>query len=819
MSLLPKCDLEALLPTLPVGWLVLDSRLTLVAVDQTFSGLLGQSHDQILGCSFSTLTVADQTAALATLLDSPSTDGSRILETGLRTASGETLAVSITFSRLPVDEGTPPCLLGLVLHPGQQDVAVRSGAVIEHRLARFRDIVSAMPDRVALVDRGCRLQAANPAFLRAVGHTETEVIDRPFKDIGVSEQLCGFLYSHLSQCLDRGQPLLADVREKGPEDEARESEVRLFPHLDRQGKISGIVIDIRDVTALRQAQRHLLQSAAVYSATSEGVLITDRAGTIIAVNPAFTQITGYTEAEALGNKPDLLGSQWHPRSFFLGMWRTLLRHGNWEGEIWNRRKNGEVYRQRLATRRVTDSRGKVVNFVCVFAERSSLPASSLLAEHLLHYDALTKLPNRLLFESRLEHAIDLGLRRGATLAVFFVDVDHFSHINTSLGHQIGDELLRAVALRLRETIRPPDTLARLRADQFGLLFEGLADDEEVSYIARRLLSALSHPFQIRDHQVFVTASIGIVADQGLESDRQAVITLAETTLRRMKRQGRNGFLVATTAGLDHSREHKQIMDLFRNSLEQGHCHLVYRPRLDMESGAIDAIEASIQWDEQALGATASEHPLLAINDTGLLIELGEWSLKTACRQLQDWLRQGLSVKALVIGISEAQMTHGDLLRHLDQLLSENPDVRHRLELAFSESLLVRHCEQIVELFDGLHRRGIRILLQDVGTGWTSPSVLQRLPLGALQIHPTFIANLPDSKHDLAVVQTVIAMAQVLDLQVMADGVRTSQQRLLLLDIGCPRALGDLLGGPMSAEQIAQLPDVGLRADPPTGSET
>ena len=932
MSLLPKCDLEAILATLPVGWLVLDSRLTLIAVGREFSDLLGHTDGLLLGRPFGTLVVADHRAELTPLLDSSAATGVRI-QAGLKTASGEPLDVSLAFSRLPDDGATPPCLLGLVLHPGRhqdrdagcvghalslagvatwildctsgrvtasqnwydiwglaafQDVdldlclnlihpsdraivqsalehicvlepqfRVRfrirqpddrlrwleasghldastdghhqriSGAVIdvterqdiEQDLARFRDIVSAMPDRVALVDRGCRLLAVNPSFLRAVGCPEAGVIERPFKDVGVSDQLCGFLYSNLGHCLDRGQPLLADIHEKTLDGRHRESEVRLFPHLDRHGKTTGIVIDIRDVTALREAQRRLLQSAAVYSATSEGVLITDRAGTIIAVNSAFTQITGYTESEAIGQRPDLLGSQWHPRSFFIGMWRTLLRHGSWQGEIWNRRKNGEVYRQRLTTRRVTDSRGKVVNFVCVFAERSALPLTPQRAEHLLHYDVLTKLPNRLLLESRLEHALDIGRRKESRLAVFVIDIDHFSHINTSLGHQIGDELLRAIALRLREAIRPADTLARLRADQFGLLFEDLEDGEEFADIAQRLLSLLHRAFQIRDHQVFVTASIGIVDDPGPERDHQAMIARAEATLRRVKRQGRNGFLIAPPDTLEQIGEHKRMMELLRAARENGQCRLLYRPRVDMESGAIDAIEAAIQWEEQEVGTATSDRYSQVANDTRLMVELGQWSLKTACSQLQGWLRLGMSVKSLVIEISEAHLAHGDLLRQLDHLLIENPDVRHRLELAFSESLLVRHCEQIVELFDGLHRRGIAILLQDVGTGWTSPPVLQRLPLRALQIHPTFIVNLPESQHDLAVVQTVIAMAQALDIEVIADGIRTPQQRLLLLNIGCQRALGDLLGRSMSAEQLVQLPDINPRPNPPTSSRT
>lgn len=933
MHSLPNCDPRTLLQMLPIGGFVLDPELIVIEVNLALSELLGLDAEQLLGRPFGTLLAVDQRAELEAIRDTPATGGAWI-QTGLRTASAGTLAVSLAVARLTSDEHAEVQLLGLTIVAGRQDTVVRgtggveqalslagvstwvldypgrqitpshnwhdiwglprtqevdlelclrlvyppdrprlqaaledsagsdhrfrvrfrirrpdgrlrwleatghrdvrtdcrcqrvSGALmdvtelqdIEQTLARFRDIVSAMPDAVAFVDRGCRVLAANPAFLQGVGRPSEEVIGRSFKDAGVSGPLCVFLYSNLARCLDRALPTVADIRETTAHDAMRESEVRLFPHLDQQGKVTGIVVDVRDVTALREAERRLLQSAAVYSATSEGVLITDRGGAIIAVNSAFTQITGYTEAEALGQKPDLLGSQWHPRSFFIGMWRTLLRHGSWQGEVWNRRKNGEIYRQRLTTRRVSDSRGKVVNFVCVFAERSSLPVSPQRAEHLLHYDALTKLPNRLLFESRLEHALDLGRRKDTSPAVFMADIDHFSHINSSLGHQIGDELLRAVALRLREAIRPADTLARLHADQFGLLFEGVEDADEVIEIARCLLANLRRPFKVRGHEVFATVSIAVVADTIRDHDRHAVIARAEATLRRMKRQGRNGFLVASPPR-GGGGEHKRLLGQVKSALETGGCQLVYRPRVDMDTDSIDGVEAAIRWSRRDLGATSSERLTAPVGDTRLMVELGQWSLETACRQLQAWLHKGMPIKGLAIEVSEALLTHGELLRQLDQLLIENPDARHRLELEFSESLLLRHCEQIAEVFDGLHRRGIGITLKEVGVGWSSPAVLQRLPVRALAIHPSCIDNLPDSKHDLAVVQAVIAMAQALELEVLADGVRTVQQRALLLTIGCQRAQGDLLGRPMSAAEFEQLPEVGPVRNPSSGSET
>ena len=672
------------------------------------------------------------------------------------------------------------------------DVTERYNA--EQALARYADIVSASPDRIAFVDRGCRLLAANQPFLAAIGREDDSVLDKSFKDVCGEGPLTALLYRNLGRCLDLGQIIVEDIRETDWDDAPQDAEVRLFPHRD-DGAVTGIVINIRDVTSVRESERRLLQSAAVYAATSEGVLITDASGTIVSVNAAFTQITGYTEAEVIGNKPNLLNSQWHPKSFFVGMWRRLLRHGSWQGEIWNRRKDGDVYWQKLTIRRVLDARGKLVNFVGVFAERTGSPTTPQRAEHLIHYDALTKLPNRLLFESRVEHAIELGHRKESQIALLLLDLDRFSHINSSLGHHIGDELLRAVALKLREAIRPSDTLARLRADQFGLLFEEIGRVEEVTEIAQRLQATLGSTLWVHGHEVFVTVSMGIALNNGADVDRVRMFSNAEAALRQVKRQGRNGFRIATTESDETSQEQRRIIDLLRSGLGRREFHLLYRLGFDMLTKRCVVVQAKIHWMQQELGMVPPERFLPLANDCGLILELGNWALATACQQLQTWTTQGISVGSLSLSVSEAQLTRGDLVRTAAQLLDEYPLVANRLELEFSETLLVKHREQIAEVFNGLNRLGVLITLSEVGAGWTAPAVLQRLPIKTLMIHPSFIECLPDSVHDRAVVQAIIDMSQALTLTTRADGVRSDKQFDLLATIGCQQAMGDLWGEP------------------------
>jgi diguanylate cyclase (GGDEF)-like protein/PAS domain S-box-containing protein len=660
-------------------------------------------------------------------------------------------------------------------------------------------LLAAMPMGALILDHQQSVISVNHAFLELLGYKDTELLGRTFGDF-VKDAHAQVLHGLLNAPEDQQVRLELRFVKAGAETLTLAVVFSRFIE-DGQGspRLLAILADHLDLTTIRDTERRLLQSAAVYAATSEGVLITDAEGLIVAINPAFTRITGYTESEILGRKPNLLNSHWHPHSYFVGMWRLLSRHGYWHGSIWNRRKDGEIYLQKLTIRRVLDAHDNLINFVGVFADRGHSPPRRV--NYLIHYDALTKLPNRLLFESRLEHAIELGRRKKAPLALVLFDLDHFSHINTSLGHQIGDELLRTVALRLRVAIRPADTLARLRADQFGLLFEDIGRLSDVEEIAQRLQAILRSAIPVRNHQVFLTASIGIVFDVGMGDDSNAMLAHAESVLRLVKHQGRNGFRVSQADSGDAAHEHQRLLDLLRTGLDKGEYRLMYRPRVDMETGLQEGVEVLIRWDQRELGTIPPERFLPLANDSGFMVELGQWALTAACRQIQNWLLRGLPIGDCSIHISEAQLTRGNLLHVLALLLEDNPGGANRLELEFSESLLQKHPEQIVEVFDGVRRLGVSITLNEVGASWTSPAILQRLPIKTLKLHAAFIESLPDSRDDLAVVQALIAIAQALDLEILADGVRTDAQRQLLLTIGCRQALGVLFGEPMFATQF------------------
>ncbi|RKT45354.1 EAL domain-containing protein [Thiocapsa rosea] len=691
----------------------------------------------------------------------------------------------------PAGSDGAPKLSGVVL-----DITQRRAA--EEALARYYDIVSASPDRIAFLDRSCCLLAANAAFLAAIQRTQDNAVGRPLQEVAGQGPLSELVYRNLGRCLDGGHPAVDDIYETGPDGQVRESEVRLFPHRDDEDKVTGIVVNIRDVTSVRDSERRLLQSAVVYAATSDGVLMTDADGRIVAVNAAFSRITGYAEAEVLGRKPSLLNSHWHTKSFFTRMWRRLVKQGVWEGEIWNRRKDGEIYLQRLHLRRILDGRGKVTNFVGVFAERPVSANGPKHVEFLAHYDPLTKLPNRLLFDSRLVYAMDPARRNRTPVALFLLDLDRFANINASLGHQIGDELLRAVGLRLRETIRPADTLARLSGNQFGLLFEGIQTPTEAQEIARRLHSALRAPMTVRGHQVFVTMSMGIALETGAGIDTEVMITHAATALGNVKQGGRNGFRIYSEPPVGTSTARQRLTEMLRVGLETGEFELLYQPRVELETGRWRGAGVRVRWHQPDLGLVAHDRLLPLIESGGMMIDLGQWVLAEACRQLRDWSLKGIPIGILDVSISESQLTRFDLVPSLERLLQSNEIDPARLALSFAEPLLFKHPERAREVLDGLYRLGVGLTLSEVGTSWLAPQVLRRLPIRRLEIHRSFVDAMPNSPDDLAVVQALIAMAQALDIDITADGVRDDRQRFILLNIGCLDAQGSLFAPPLTA---------------------
>ncbi len=780
--------------TLPLVVLTLDTSLSVRSVNPIFLGLLGYQDRELIGHSFEKLIVSHPAdVPLARLLGAADEPDGVELKLRFICARGGSLAASVNVVKLTDVEPQKAGWLDITLNSLDHDSVLQQALRIDDALALAR-IASWELD----IATG-RIFASH-SWHELWGFTAAEETRLAAALERVHPQERKLVESALSNAAESGACFHIRFRILRPDGTLRWVEEAGRASSPGSARLCGAVLDISDQ---REAEHRLLQAAAVYAATSEGVLITNASGIIVAVNTALTRISGYTESELLGHKPSLLSSHWHTRGFFVGMWRRLLRRGSWQGEVWNRHKDGEVYRQRLTIQRVLDSRGTLVSFVGVFAEGASTrQVSHQHTEHLLHYDALTKLPNRLLFESRLEHALALVSRTTDPIALLLLDLDHFAHINTSLGYEIGDDLLRAIALRLREAIRPADTLARLRADQFALLIEELHHVDEAPEIARRLCERLRVPIWVRGHLLHINMSIGIALRTRPDDDQSSLFNAAESALRQVKRQGRNNaFLISADKPHAAQQAQQHLIGLLHTALENDGFKLLYRPGVAMTTGVCDYVEASIHCTYPEFRLMPPERLCTLANESDLLAKIGHWVLRNTCGQLQTWLSTGVTIPSQGVRICERLLTDGDLLRRLAQLLEEHPLVAPHLVLEFGEPLLLKHHQQIAEVFQGIHRLGVGIALYGVGSGWIAPAVLQRLPIKSLKMHPSFIVGLPDAPHELAVVEVLIAMAQSLHLEIRADGVRTKNQQYQLMSLGCFLAQGELFSGPLNAAQL------------------
>ncbi len=555
------------------------------------------------------------------------------------------------------------------------------------------------------------------------------------------------------------------------------------------------------VQKLRAAEA-LKQAAAVFESTRDGVLITDLAPRIVAVNRAYTEITGFSAEEVVGRNPAVLRSGRHDESFYQAMWAQLLETGSWQGEVWNRRKTGELYPQWLSISTVPDEHGLPRHYVGVFTDISQLRQSEEQLQHLAHHDPLTGLPNRLLAQSRLQHAIERSERHGFQVAAVYLDLDRFKNVNDSLGHPVGDELLVLLAQRLRGRLREEDTLARLGGDEFLLVLESINAPRQASTVAQALIDALAQPFTLSGGQeIFIGMSVGISLCPGDASSVTELIQHADLAMYQAKRSGRNTFRFHTDALSVAASERLEMETRLRRALSAGEFVLHYQPLIDARNGSPAGVEALVRWQPPGEPLVPPGRFIPIAEETGLIVPLGEWVLRTACAQAQAWLQAGLPPRVMAVNLSVRQFHCGDLVAVVRQVLVDTGLPAHLLELELTESMFLEHAEQAIATLHALKALGVRLAIDDFGTGYSSLAYLKRFPIDKLKIDQSFVRGLADDANDREIAATIIAMARVFKLEVLAEGVETAQQIEFLRGHGCDFYQGFYFHRPAPLGQI------------------
>ncbi|OLF56407.1 phosphodiesterase DibA [Pseudomonas chlororaphis] len=551
----------------------------------------------------------------------------------------------------------------------------------------------------------------------------------------------------------------------------------------------------------REDRERLRQAAAVFDCTREGVLVSDRRGKIVHVNRAFMEITGYQRDEVLGHQPSLFKSGHHSADFYQSMFDTLKATGEWSGEIWNRRKCGEIYPQWQTIRAIHDDDDQLSHYVAVFSDISAIKDSEHELAHLAHHDPLTDLPNRLLFTDRAEQALASAQIHKRGCALLMVDLDHFKMINDSLGHNVGDRLLKAVAQRLQGMFGPGITLARLGGDEFAVLVESCAQPGQAAVLAQRIIDGLKQPFLMDDNQLFINASIGISLFPSDALSAEQLLRNADTALFKAKSAGRDSYALYTEELTAHAQQRVEIAFELRRALEQQELRVFYQPVHDLAGGRMVGVEALVRWQHPQRGLVPPGEFIPIAERTGLIAEVDAWVMQQACRQMCQWLAEGVALSFVAVNVSSRLFARRELYQQVAQVLHDTGLDPAYLELEVTESAVMEDPEVALEQMHRLRELGLRLAIDDFGTGYSSLLRLKRLPVQKLKIDQGFVAGLPWDEDDAAISRVIIALAQSMGMQVHAEGIEQVEQARFLLDQGCDLAQGYWFGRPVPAERL------------------
>ena len=604
-----------------------------------------------------------------------------------------------------------------------------------------------------------------------------------------------------------GKPFVVTARVMCLDGEYRWFEARGTRHLDSEGvavRFSGI---LTDKTQQRLEEERLRLAASVVDNTIEGIVVTDAHSNILSTNAAFSQLLGYGPEELLGKKPSAFKSGRHDKAFYDAMWSTLHQKGQWRGEIWNRRKNGEVFPERMSLSAVKDSLGRVTHYVCMFTDISEEKQREQQLEFLAHKDPLTELSNRTWFCKELDRLVQEASASGERMAVILLNLDRFKDVNDSYGHAIGDQVLRHIARQVQGALRPGDSIGRMAGDEIVVLARDLRNAEEASDIAERLIHAAAQPWKSPDgFAVVVSVSAGISCYPEHGDNASALVQGAHAAVYGAK-DGKGGSNVWCFFHEDMTlaaRERIALEARLRHAVAQGHLQLHYQPQIDIASGSIVGCEALVRWLDPEEGMISPARFIPVAEATGLIGPLGEWVLQEACRQGQAWRMQGLPSIAVAVNVSLHQFLLTDIAGYIRQALERTGFSAQCLEMEITESALADRPDEALVVLRKLKELGLRLAIDDFGTGYSSLAHLKRFPIDVLKIDQSFIRDIPASADDMAISRAVIAMGQSMGMEVLAEGVETQQQLDFLRQHGCNAFQGYFYSRPLPAPAFEAL---------------
>ncbi|WP_186289547.1 EAL domain-containing protein [Methylomonas koyamae] len=667
---------------------------------------------------------------------------------------------------------------------------------------KLRTIVDSQPESVKLLARDGRLLQMNPAGLDMI---EADSLQQA-QNCRL-EDLVGAKYRDQFKKLIRrvfaGASGTLEFEITGLRGGQRWLDTHAVPMRDADGNITALLGLSRDITERKLAEDDLKLAARVFSEAHEGILITDAEANIIDVNPTFCEITGYSRDEMVGKKPNILQSGKYGPEFYAEMWRDLQQQQHWRGELWNRKKNGDLYAEWLTISALCDSDGRITHYIGLFSDVTQAKQQQQLLELVAHYDPLTRLPNRILFADRLSQAIAHSKREKSLLAICFLDLDGFKPVNDLFGHDIGDRVLVEVAERIKNTIREEDSVSRHGGDEFALLLRDIDTLEQCEQAILRIHQAISEPFSVDGQQITVGASSGYTLYPLDDADPDGLLRHADHAMYQAKLAGKNRCqLFDATQDQQIMHRHQQLRDI-EAAFVNGEMCLYYQPKVDIKRGQVAGVEALIRWLSPQRGMVPPLEFLPAIASTDLEIRIGNWVIEQACRDLAAWQALGLKLEVSV-NISSYHLLWPGIQEHIAGILRQHPEIRAQsLQLEILESTALDDLSAVNRIIKNCREQlGISVALDDFGTGYSSLTHLRHLSVDTVKIDQTFVRDMLDDPDDYAIIDSVIDLSQAFNRKVVAEGVENQDQGVVLLLLGCRLLQGYAIARPMPAAQIA-----------------
>jgi diguanylate cyclase (GGDEF)-like protein/PAS domain S-box-containing protein len=559
---------------------------------------------------------------------------------------------------------------------------------------------------------------------------------------------------------------------------------------------------ITDVTETKKVEDQVKLASKVFEQSREGIIITDPNQNILMVNQAFEDITGYTPEESLGQRPSMLNSGRHSAEFYQNVWKAVDQQGYWQGEIWNRRKNDEVYPEWLSISKGVDQQGQVAEYIGIFSDISTNKANEERIQYLAHYDPLTNLVNRQLLMDRLKHSISTAKRNQAPLSLLFVDLDHFKHVNDTLGHHIGDKLLVEISKRMLAVLRAEDTLSRQGGDEFVVVLPGVGETG-ASHVAEKIINVISEKLKIESYELFITPSIGVAVYPQDGKDTHELLKNADTAMYQAKQDGRNAFRFYTDAMQVRALRVSLIENALRTALTRNELRLNYQPQVCAKSGRVIGAEALVRWTHPELGSISPAEFIPVAEQSGQILILSQWILRTAVEQLKTFIDEGCPTFVMAVNLSAVDFQQPDLPNQILDLIHEVKVSPKLLEVELTEGVAMENPDSAVKMIKKLSDTGIQIAIDDFGTGYSSLNYLKRFNATKLKIDQSFVWELDKNEEDKAIIKAIISLAHSLGLKTIAEGVETAEQLSFLQAEGCDEIQGYYFSKPLSVDEFGR----------------